>query len=194
MNKTQVLAVISKMTVSLRGIFPTKTQVQGDLNALEANLRNDIMYETGSATRNKADTSYVDNHINEVKATIASFQAGLDDKINTKVASLGTFLGESDKYSTLPKKDQNKKDVTIGDFVHLTKNDGNHKRGLYRYDGTNYVFVSGDPTVVEILDSLKATSLDDTVDNKFVTPKWVKDYNDANSPSQDEIDQAVEDA
>jgi len=154
-------------------------------------LQNYTDTKVADGTNGSADTTYVDNAIAGVNSTITAFQATLDDKINTRVASLGTFVGTASKYAQLPTTDQNGKAITAGDFAHLTAKDGSNKKGLYRYDGNAYVFISGDPAIVDILNTLKATTLDDTVDDKFVTPKWVKDYNDSQEPTQEEVNQAV---
>ena len=191
MKKEQVLGLVTKIATSLKRIFPLKTQVATDIESAKTELKAYADEKVTTATNGGASTTYVDEKVATLNTAIATYKAGMADLIDTEVSKLGTFIGVSNKYSTLPTKDQLNKDVTAGDFVHLTAKDGTKKKGLYRYDGTAYAFISGDPAVIEILESLKAVSLDDTVDDKFVTPKWVKDYGDAQEVSQDEVDGAV---
>jgi hypothetical protein len=198
MTKTTLLALITKLTTSLKGIFPLKTQVATDISTAKTQAVSDAKTYTdnavATATDGSANTTYVDNKIAELNTAISAYQATIDGKIDTRVSALGTFIGTADTYAGLPTTDQLGKAVTAGDFVHLTKKDGSNKKGLYRYDGTQYVFVSADPAIVDILNSLKYTTIDDTNDDKFVTGKYIKDREDANALTQDEVDQAVADA
>ena len=111
--------------------------------------------------------------------------------LRDNLSALGTFVGVSDTYSTLPTKDKMNKDINAGDLAYLTQDDGEHKLGLYKYNGTQYDWIAGAANTAQTIATLKATTLDDTVDNRFITPKWLKDYNASQEPTQDEINTVV---
>ena len=187
MTKAGLKLLVKQVAVSFKGLFPTKTQVATDIDAAKA----EVKAYADTKTQDGATNDSVDTKIAVVTASITAFQGTIDDKIATKVAALGTFVGTSNKFATLPTVDKLGKDITQGDFAHLTAKDGSNKKGLYRYDGASYVFISGDPAVTEILASLKYTAIDDTNDDKFVTGKYLKDRDDANALTQAEVDAEV---
>ena len=165
MTKTMILSIITKLSTAYKALFATKTELNDQVTTLQSQISS-----VGSTASNTA--SELTN-------------------LKNSLANLGTFVGAADTYAELPTTDQLGKAITAGDLAYLNVQDGDHKVGLYKYDGTNYVWIAGSADVTDIFGSLKATTLDDTVDNKFVTPKWVKDYNDSQEPSQTEVDNAV---
>ena len=55
----------------------------------------------------------------------------------TDISKLGTMLGKVDTYATLPEIDQLGNPATVDDVAYLNKDDGEHKKGFYRYLGCN---------------------------------------------------------
>ena len=178
MTKANLLAFATLLSTSFKAMFPTKTSVTNDITASK-------LQAVGEAIQ------FVNAKEIAINGRIDGLVASLDGKIDARVSQLGTFVGEAATYAALPAQDHLGKDITAGDVAYLSAVDGTHEQGYYRYDGTNYVFMSGDLQSADILGLMKASSLDDTVDDKFVTPKWVKDYNDSQQPTQAEVDNAT---
>jgi len=209
-TKATLQGIFTKFTVSLKRIFPLKTQVVTDINTAKTAAIADSKTYTDQkvidATDGAATTAYVDgketsllskintntSNIDGIFNSIDNYQMNMNDRIDQRVSKLGSFIGVSATYAGLPTADQLGKAYTNGDFAHLTAKDGAKKKGLYRYDGTSYVFITGDPSVVEMFTSLKYASIDDTNDDKFVTGKYLKDRETANELSQAEVDSAVD--
>jgi hypothetical protein len=102
-----------------------------------------------------------------------------DKKVLEKVSGLGTWIKGVDKFSKLPKKDQAGAPVSAGDTATLIVKDGNHPRGLYRYDGTKWnLEIDYDAMGLEsIIEGAKATQdevNEGTIGDKFVTPVTLK--------------------
>lgn len=160
-------------------MYMTKTMILSLIDKLSK------AYKTLFATKTELNTaiSTLDTSISNVNTSVADLQQQL--------VNLGTFVGAADTYAALPTTDKAGNNIAAGDLAYLNANDGDHKLGLYKYDGTNYVWLATASQAQDILAQLKATTLDDTVDDKFVTPKWVKDYNDSQEPTQDEVNTTV---
>jgi len=183
MTKANILALVTKLAVTFKAMFPTKAE----LTAVDTKADN--AQSAADAAQTTANTAVAGNTTAEDNA-----KAYADTKFTEAknlMSSLGTFLGAATTYAGLPVQDQLGNDITTGDFAHLTQDDGNYVKGLYRYDGTSYIFISGDATITATFNAMKYEDLDDTVDDKFVTPKWVKDYNDSQQPTQAEVDDAA---
>ena len=191
MTKVQLSDFVNMITTGLKQVLASKSQVELDMNALKAELKaySSSVVETG--TGDLASTTYVTEAVQAVNEKIGLFQTGLDEKIKTTVSALGTFVGAESTYASLPTIDKLNKPINAGDFSHLTVNDGNHKKGLYRYDGSTYLFITGDPAVLEVFASLKYTNIDDTDDSKFITGKYLLDRENSNQLTQAEVDAAI---
>jgi hypothetical protein len=112
---------------------------------------------------------------------IITVMAKEDKKIRDLVAGLGTWCGSATTLAGMPTVDLAGKAISVGDFATLTQADGNNPKGLYRYDGTNWVLEIdySNLDIGNIIQEAKLQGLikdNATVDDKFVTPKQVVDY------------------
>ena len=195
MYKGFIERLVTRITSGYKDIFSLKTEVNEALDNLRTSLRNYADQAARDAVpKDGASTSYVDSAVQTVNNRVTNLDNNLDNRVKTLISSFGNFVGSVSKFNDLDNLKDGDKPAGIGDMAHLTANDGGYKKGLYKKASNGWVFISGDPTTLEVFKSLKYISIDDSNDDKFITGKWIKDYQNQNELTQEEVNNAINSA
>ena len=193
MTKARKIELVQQLAVSFGLKFPTKHDLTDAIAAVNGGAGSDLGTLEGKVTTNEnaiATTLATLTALSQLVGTnktagddahtaitddINTYKAGMDAKIKSISAKLGSRVGSAATYAELPTTDQNGEAITAGDTATLTATDGAHPAGLYEFDGAVYVLnINYDAiNLTNITAGLVATQEEvdaGVINDKFVTP------------------------
>jgi len=178
MTKEQKILFLEQLATAIEIKHPTREDIRNldvNLDQINEELSNRVSTNESNISSLSATVNDHGTEITNIKTDITNYKAGMDDKIASIAAKLGSRIGSASTYDGLPTVDQNGEPVSVGDTATLTATDGDHPAGLYEWDGTQWVLTIDYDAIdlTNIIANATATLEEveaGVINNKFVTP------------------------